>query len=323
MSNESLIVKYRPKNFGEVIGQDKIVKSFQRALDEYTSHAFCFTGPSGTGKTTLARIGAAYVGTEPKSLKEIAAAVHNGVDDMRALEDELSHRPLYGSVKSIIVDECHMLSRAAWNSILKLVEEPPEWVYWFFCTTEPNRVIDTIKQRCTFYTLNQVPNVVLFDYLADIAKKERFETLDTVIELCVRNAYGSPRRALANLSAAWGADSREEALLLIQNNEVIEGGAAVRLARALTQTPRWDKIQPILVELSEEENFSPENVRHIIRAYYTKVILGTAKELPDEQTVCNALRILDQFLEFFNSNDGISPLVAAVGRVIFNKGPSK
>lgn len=317
MSKDSLINRHRPKSFKDVIGQNSIVASYKNALDDRTSHAFIFTGPAGCGKTTLSRLGAAYIGTRKENLREIAAAVYNGVDHMRELEESVSYRPLTGGTKSLIIDECHTISKAGWDALLKILEEPPEWVYWFFCTTNIARIPDTIKSRCTVYTLKQVPFSDLFDFLAEIVEIEEFKTPRQIIELCVRNSDGSPRKALSNLSACYAAEDRAEAVTLIANNEVAEAGAAFQLARALSQNQSWKNIQPLLLKVAEEENFNPESVRHVIRAYFTKIIMGTKDDIPDENTVCYALSVLDNFLEMFHTNDGMSPVVRAVGRIVF------
>jgi replication-associated recombination protein RarA len=318
MSKESLINKYRPKTFKQIIGQNAVVASFKSALDERTSHAFIFTGPAGTGKTSLARIGAAYAGTDRSGLREISAAVYNGVDNMRELEELVAYRPLTGSTKSFIIDECQQISKAGWDALLKILEEPPSWMNWFFCTTNFNRLPETIKQRCTTYILKQVPFSELFDFLCDIVEREKCNTPRQIIELCAKNSLGSPRKALINLSACRDARDRAEALELIINTEVVEAGPEFNLARALAQRFKWNKIQPLLLKLSEDENINPETVRHTVRAYFTKMALGTERELPDEKTVCFALSILDNFLEPFDSTNGISPVVAAVGRCLFS-----
>src|SRR6266702_8396137 len=114
MSKDSLIVKYRPTKFSQVVGQDEVVTSFKSALEDKISHAFLFTGPAGIGKTTLSSLGAKFVGCVNKTnVIEVDAATYNGVDDFRGLTENLRSRPLGGVSKVLLIDECHSLSRQA------------------------------------------------------------------------------------------------------------------------------------------------------------------------------------------------------------------
>src|SRR5665213_3208243 len=135
----SLYTDYRPKTFAEVIGQPAVIRSLKLALTKKSNHAFLLHGPSGCGKTTLARIAATVLGvTSPRQIKDFDAATNTGIDDVRAITGALAYRPI--GVKPLmvmVVDECHALSAPAWKALLKILEEPPEHVWWFLCTTEP------------------------------------------------------------------------------------------------------------------------------------------------------------------------------------------
>src|SRR3989304_1453147 len=146
----TLHTKYRPKHFEEVIGQIEIVKSLQNLIETgKMPKSFLFTGPSGTGKTTLARIIANKLGCDIQNIIEVDAATNTGVEDMRVLCEGLRY-PAFGltTVKVAIVDECQEISKSSWSSLLKIIEEPPSHLYFVFCTTEPSKVLDTIKTRC-------------------------------------------------------------------------------------------------------------------------------------------------------------------------------
>lgn len=312
MSNNSLLTKHRPSRFKDIIGQDEIVRSYKRALEEDLVHAFLFTGPSGCGKTTLARLGAKVLGIPKSNITEIDAATHNGVEDMRKLTEIFDYRPLRGQLKALIIDECHVLSKAAWQPLLKKIEEPPEWVFWFFCTTEIAKVPTTIKTRCVNYNLKSVGVNDLVDFLARIVEKENFSTDRDILQLCAREANGSPRQALAYLSACFDAQDRQEAARVLLNEmKEGEGAGAYGLAKALVEGQGWKKIQPLLKGLESE---NPESIRHVVRAYITSVALNGKSE----EDVFRAASILDQWIEPFEQSNQFSSVVIAVARSLIS-----
>lgn len=301
MSDNSLQTKYRPKKFEEVLGQHAVVKSLKTAVSRVAGHAFLLTGPSGTGKTTLARLTAAALGCG-ENVEEVNAATHTGVDDMREVTDGFQYLPLGGGKKAVIIDECHMLSKNAWNSMLKSIEDPPEWGFWFMCTTEPTKVPATIKTRCLSYDLKLVKEADIVELLDRVAEAEDLRVKGSVIELCAQEARGSPRQALSNLGVCLEASSGEEAAELLR--AASENAQSIDLARALARGAGWSEVAEILRTLGET---NPESVRHVVRAYFTSVALkatAPAKAGP-------AMAIVAAFNTPFNSSDGISPLAVA------------
>jgi DNA polymerase III gamma/tau subunit len=306
--SEALITKYRPTKFSEVIGQDIVVKSFEHVLKVDAAPAFLFSGPSGVGKTTLARLGAQALGCLPGSadLIEVDGATNTGIEAMRELMDGLIYRPLGdGAVKAVIVDEAQALSKQAITSLLKILEEPPSWVYWFLCTTEPTKIPKAIETRCLRYNLNPVHTSDLTDLLesTDEAKKVPGE----IIKLCAREAHGSPRQALANLGVCMMAKDRQEAAELLRSAADVP--QAFELAQLLVRGTGWVPVCDLLDGLKDT---SPESVRHVIRAYVTKVVLNAKS---DKETM-RALAILEQFASPFHPNDGLAPLVLACGKLL-------
>lgn len=314
--SEELINKYRPKTFDEVVGHKLQVQALQEAVKRKSARTFLFTGPSGVGKTTLARIVASEAGCGPDEVHEIDAAVNTGVDDMRALEPLLRYRPIGRdhdgklASRAIIVDECHALSKQAFQSLLKALEEPPPWLYWMLCTTEPNRVLPTIKTRSFAVDLKPVQDKLLSLLLSDIAKKEKLGAKSDVIEVCVEAAEGSPRQAISNLTVCANAKTATEAEELLQR--AAKSVESVDLARALVRRSSWGETCALIQKLKET---NPESVRHVVRAYVTAVALGAR----NGKDAVNALEILEAFSEPFYSSDGMSPLVRACGRVIYGQ----
>jgi DNA polymerase III subunit gamma/tau len=309
--NDPLHIRYRPQALEDVIGQQEVVGALQRLLENKSSvpHAFLFTGPSGTGKTTLARIVARKVGCTDKGLLEVDAATNSGIDAMRQVLDNVRYRALgRRPTKVVIVDEAHGLSKATWSSLLLSIEEPPPHVYWALCTTESDKVPTTIKTRCHAYALRPVLSTTLFDYLQVIAAEETLEVAEDILQICAKQAFGSVRQALVNLSTIAGCTDRKEAYRLLAS--VAEEGNAAQLAKLLVSGSTWQHVRPLLEELKDE---NPESVRIIVTSYVQKVLL----DAKDEKRVPPLLRILDAFSQPCNSSDKLAPILLAVGGVLY------
>lgn len=300
--SESLYTKHRPKTFKQVIGHAEICRAFKSSLEKGTNHTFCLTGPSGTGKTTLARIAAALM---EATVQEIDAATFTGIGDMREITKTIAYRPLNAERKFIIVNECQGLSKAAWDSLLMSLEEPPPWLYWVLTTTDPAKVPAAVKTRCTTFALKPLPVADILQLLDDVSAAEKIlddEVGGQIISMCAKAADGSPRQALVNLDACKAATTREEASkLLLRAEDITE---AHELAAALIKGANWDQVKALLETLKEQ---NPESVRHVVRAYVTKVIMNSKKPASSH------FAVLEAFSKPFPSGDGMSPLVLAVG----------
>lgn len=221
---------------------------------------------------------------------------------------EIEHTHVY-SVEGCLVHNCHALSKSAIQALLKATEEPPDWLYWFLCTTEPGRVIKTLQTRCFRCDLKPVKSKDLQRLLLDICKNEKIKLSTDIVDLCVQGSDGSPRQAIANLAVCSVATSMEEAEELLQKE--VEASEAIDLARLLVKRVSWRELQGCLQKLKDN---NPESVRHIVRAYLTTVVLNAKNE--DSAGAC--LEILDCFSQPFNSADGISPLVLACGKAVLS-----
>ncbi|BBA98455.1 putative DNA polymerase III subunit gamma [Actinacidiphila reveromycinica] len=217
----ALYRRYRPETFAEVIGQEHVTDPLQQALrNNRVNHAYLFSGPRGCGKTTSARILARCLNCEqgptptpcgecrscrdlarngPGSIDviEIDAASHGGVDDARDLREKAFFGPAGSRYKIYIIDEAHMVTSAGFNALLKVVEEPPEHLKFIFATTEPEKVIGTIRSRTHHYPFRLVPPGTLRDYLAEVCGREEIRVEDGVYPLVVRAGAGSVRDSMS------------------------------------------------------------------------------------------------------------------------------
>jgi len=195
--NVALYRKYRPETFAEVRDQDHIVSVLEGAIKKNTiPHALLFSGTRGTGKTTLARIFAREIGVSEVDIYEIDAASNRGIDDIRALKEAVHTLPYESERKVYIIDEVHMLTKEAFNALLKTLEEPPAHVVFILATTEEEKLLDTILSRCQVFKMNAPSRAVLRDVVTDVAKAEGFTLNQDAADLIAIAADGSFRDAL-------------------------------------------------------------------------------------------------------------------------------
>ncbi|MTA26111.1 MAG: DNA polymerase III subunit gamma/tau, partial [Actinobacteria bacterium] len=219
----ALYRRYRPESFEELIGQSQVTDPLRAALrNNRVNHAYLFSGPRGCGKTTSARILARCLncaegptdtpcgkcascvelsrdGSGSIDVIEIDAASHNGVDDARDLRERAGFAPSRDRYKIYILDEAHMVTQQGFNALLKIVEEPPEHVKFIFATTEPEKVIGTIRSRTHHYPFRLVAPATMLEYITQLCVEEKVEVEDGVLPLVIRAGGGSVRDTLSLL----------------------------------------------------------------------------------------------------------------------------
>lgn len=219
--NQVLYRQYRPQKFADLVNQDHVKQTLLNAIKlGKVGHAYLFAGPRGTGKTSMARLLAkavncsgnqegepcgqcqncqALVAGRMLDLIEIDAASHTGVDDIRDLIERVNLTPAVGKYKVYIIDEAHMLSKYAFNALLKTLEEPPAHAIFILATTEVNKLLPTIVSRCQYFDFHYLPWQVTVDYLKQITSQEKISITDDALEMIAENAEGSLRDALSIL----------------------------------------------------------------------------------------------------------------------------
>ncbi len=193
-SSGVLYRKYRPQTFVDVIGQEHVTKVLEGAVKlGNISHAYIFSGPRGTGKTSMARILSRSVGTSANDLVEMDAASNRGIDDVREIRDSVNTLPFESKYKVYIIDEVHMLTRDAWNAFLKTLEEPPAHVVFIMATTELEKVPETVISRCQTFTFKRPNQSTLKDFALSISKLEGVTLEPAAAELIALLGDGSFR----------------------------------------------------------------------------------------------------------------------------------
>lgn len=311
-TSEPLRVRLRPRTLEEVVGHPSVVKALRSLLASKKKHSFLFTGQSGAGKTTLARIVASMLGCGKGAVLQIDAARYSGVENMREVILGSNFASLTDDGrKMIILEECHMLSKGAWNSLLLTIEEPPPHLYWALCTTEPEKVPVTVRNRCQGFDLKPVPWDVLSVYLDLVVKNEKLALAAGLVDIIARRCNGSVREALGFLEKVNGISDKAEAMKLIETVDM-ESGTGFDLARMVCTGKgfTWDKVQPLLKALSEE---SPEGVRLVVLAFAQKMLLDTK----GDKEAQSLLAVISAFSVPYNSSEKHAPLLLSVGSLLF------
>lgn len=264
--------RHRPKNLDGILGQPEAVRSLRDFIvKKNVPHVILFVGHQGCGKTSMARILARELGCSKTDYCEInCAAVEGAIETVRSIQQRMGLAPIGGKCRVWVLDEIQSLSRASFaqQALLKMLEDTPDHCYFFLCTTDPGKILPTIKSRCTEIKVKPLSDSVVKQLLTNVAKKESVELDDDLIEKITEVAEGSARKALVILNQVIGLPEKER-VEAIQKADVKK--QAIELARELIN-PRgdWKKCAAILKDLEDD----PEGVRRMILAYANSVLLG-------------------------------------------------
>lgn len=240
MEEVALYRKYRPGKFKEVVGQEHVVKALDGAVKQGNiSHAYLFSGSRGTGKTSLARIFAREIGCSQNDLYEIDAASNRGIDDVRELKESVNTLPFESPYKVYIIDEVHMLTKEAFNALLKTLEEPPKHAVFILATTEINKLPDTVVSRCQTFVFKKPTRKILKDVVLDIAKKEGFSLEPASAELIAILGDGSFRDTQGVLQKIIGCSKDKK----ISHKEI----------EAITGAPKSELVNSLVSAIAKKD----------------------------------------------------------------------
>lgn len=308
MVDQPLINKYRPISFGEVIGHAEVLDALQRAMASGAHpHSYLLTGAAGLGKTTIARLIANYFKAE---VHEINGSSSNGIDDMRELIELGDHSGFGESgARAFIIDECHMLSKPAWNAILKMLEEPPPHLYIMLCTTEVSKIIETVRIRCYPVQLKSLPVGKMQELLDIVVECEEWTVAPDVLQAVVQAATGQPRKALSMLQAVHDAPNREEVRRIIQLQEMAD--PTLKLMQAVVAgKASWKIVQDYLKNIPDEEY---EEMSIIAGRYIAATMISSEHSEKAERL----WRVLEAFVYPTQTFDKKVAFIAMLGRIVW------
>ena len=299
----------RPSCFSEIVGHKSIVELLKKAVAQPVDkrpHAFLLIGNTGCGKTTFARILAKELGCDQSNLGvvEINSANATGVDSMRDVAESAQVAPMFGDAKAYIIDESQKMTSAAQECLLKVLEDCPKHVYFIFCTTDPQKLVAPLKNRCAKFILSSLRPSEIREVLSNACVKEKLTVTEDTIKAIAQVADGCPREALTLLEQVAGIENPAEVLQFLLSAET-GSKEVIELCRELIskRANRWETC----VRIYQKVDADPETIRLSVLGYLRKVLLGE-KSLSE----CGRLAELIEVFSPSTYSGGSAQLVARI-----------
>ena len=286
----SLYLKYRPADWNDVTGNDEIISSLSKMVDdkETCPHSFLLVGPTGCGKTTIGRIIANKLGCKGSDFREVDSADFRGIDTVREIRKQSQFRPLEGPCRVWLIDECHKMTNDAQNALLKILEDTPRHVYFILATTDPQKLLPTIKGRCSTFQVKPLSDSQMMKLLRSVVKAEEASLAKVVYEQIIQDSLGHPRNALQVLDQVLRVEHEKQ--LEVASRAAEEQSQSIELCRALISGKSWREINTILNGLKDQE---AESIRRHVLGYCQAVLLKSEND--------QAAAVIEAFWEpFFN-----------------------
>ena len=283
----SLYLKYRPTSLEQVKGNSEVIQSLTGLLTnkETCPHSFLLTGPTGCGKTTIARIIAKELGCVGDDLREVDIADYKGIDTIREIRKNTQYMAISSNCRVWILDECHKLTGDAQSALLKILEDTPSHVYFILCTTDPQKLIPTIKGRCTQYQVAQLTEQSMFVLLRNIVRKEGHELEKQIYDQIIQSSNGHPRNAIVILEQVLSVE--KELRMEVAQRQIEEEGQIIELCRILMNPKsNWASVKEVLNSIKGQE---PESIRRVVLGYCQAILLKGESNL--------AANIMEEFWE--------------------------
>jgi DNA polymerase III gamma/tau subunit len=300
-----LSVDYRPRTLDEFFGNESIKESLKSILArEDKPKTYLFSGPSGCGKTTLARIVSTMLGCNDMDLAQYNISDMRGIDTARDIIASCQFEPLYGDVRVIILNECHKSTADFQNAMLEILEEPPRGVYFILCTTEPEKLLKTIKTRATTYNVSTLRKHELINLISWVLTSENVQLSEKVKSAILFSAEGCARKALVILDQIIDIQEEEKQLEAINENTPDEVEIINFCRKIMAKEPnanRWKDLSIMIKGI----NTDPEGVRRAVLGYLSSVLLNGDHK--------NGERIVRLIAEFSNNyyDSGKAGLIAS------------